>query len=313
MEKIQSAIAKARAARAIAQSGAQSGVQSGPAQSRTVPSDSVQPQPAVIQPGSPALALTKVGGPDADVDAAANADARAARWAALPGFAPAPGLLARGHIVTAAGGADAVPFDQMRTRLLQQMRANNWHRVAITSPTPGCGKSTIALNLALSLGRQPDLRTLLAEIDLRRPSLARMLGLRSPQSFARVLEGLDPLATQAVRIGDNLAVSTCHAPHRHPAELMHSPSLATALDRIEADYDPSILIFDMPPMFVSDDAMAVMGRMDCVLIIAAAEATSIKDIDRCERELAGQTNVLGVVLNKCRYMENESYDYAYHA
>ncbi len=54
------------------------------------------------------------------------------------------------------------------------------------------------------------------------------------------------------------------------------------------------------------------GRMDCVLIIAAAEATSIKDIDRCERELAGQTNVLGVVLNKCRYMENESYGYEYH-
>ena len=309
MEKIQSAIAKARAARAIAQSVAQPG---------TVPSDPVQPlsgavQPGAGQPGSPAVALPETTRPDADVDTAANVGARAARWAALPGFVPAPDLLARGHIVTPAGGADAVPFDQMRTRLLQQMRANGWHRVAITSPTPGCGKSTIALNLALSLGRQPDLRTLLAEIDLRRPSLARMLGLRSPQSFARVLEGLDPLATQAVRIGDNLAVSTCHAPHRHPAELMHSPGLATALDRIEAEDDPSILIFDMPPMFVSDDAMAVMGRMDCVLIIAAAEATSIKDIDRCERELAGQTNVLGVVLNKCRYMENENYGYDYHA
>ncbi len=309
MEKIQSAIAKARAARAIAQSGTQSGAQSGAAQSGLAPSDLLQPQRAAAPPGSPAVALPETARPESDVDAAA----KAARWAALPGFAPAPGLLARGHIVTAAGGADAVPFDQMRTRLLQQMRANNWHRVAITSPTPGCGKSTIALNLALSLGRQPDLRTLLAEIDLRRPSLARMLGLRSPQSFARVLEGIDPLAAQAVRIGDNLAVSTCHAPHRHPAELMHSPSLAAALDQIEAEYDPSILIFDMPPMFVSDDAMAVMGRMDCVLIIAAAEATSIKDIDRCERELAGQTNVLGVVLNKCRYMENEGYGYDYHA
>ena len=295
MEKIQSAIAKARAARAIAQSG-------------TVPSDPDQPQPSAVQPGA-----GQPGSPAVVLPDAADAGARAARWAALPGFVPAPDLLARGHIVTPAGGADAVPFDQMRTRLLQQMRANGWHRVAITSPTPGCGKSTIALNLALSLGRQPDLRTLLAEIDLRRPSLARMLGLRTPQSFARVLEGLDPLATQAVRIGDNLAVSTCHAPHRHPAELMHSPSLATALDRIEAEYDPSILIFDMPPMFVSDDAMAVMGRMDCVLIIAAAEATSIKDIDRCERELAGQTNVLGVVLNKCHYIENEGYDYEYHA
>jgi hypothetical protein len=62
--------------------------------------------------------------------------------------------------------------------------------------------------------------------------------------------------------------------------------MAAALDRIEAEYDPSILIFDMPPMFVSDDAMAAMGQMDCVLIIAAAETTKIKEIDRCEREVA---------------------------
>ncbi len=80
--------------------------------------------------------------------------------------------------------------------------------------------------------------------------------------------------------------------------MLHGPAAATALDRIEAEYDPSILIFDMPPMFVSDDAMAVMGRMDCVLIIAAAEATKIKEIDRCEREVASQTNVLGVVLKQ---------------
>ncbi len=92
------------------------------------------------------------------------------------GFAPAPGLLARNHIVAASAGKDAVPFDLMRTRLLQQMRANQWRRVAITSPGPACGKSTIALNLAMSLARQPDLRTVLAEMDMRRPSLSRMLG-----------------------------------------------------------------------------------------------------------------------------------------
>jgi len=278
MEKIQIAIAKARAARSATLSGE---------------------APVARPPVSPAQADRP--------DSAAVTTA----WTALPGFLPAAGLLARGHIVTATGGREAVPFDQMRTRLLQQMRTNNWRRIAITSPGPGCGKSTVALNLAMSLGRQPELRTVLAEMDMRRPALARMLGLRSPQSFARVLEGLDPFAAQAVRIGDNLAVSTCHAPHRRPAELMHSPTLALALDRIEAEYAPSIVIFDMPPMLVSDDAMAVMGQIDCVLIIAAAESTTIKEIDRCERDLATQTNVLGVVLNKCRYME-EGYGYDYY-
>jgi Mrp family chromosome partitioning ATPase len=288
MEKIQSAIAKARAARAAVQSGEASA-------------------PAAPQASGP----TPIPSPPPTARGSRTDPAAvAAHWAVLPSFTPAPGLLARGHIVTAVAGKEAVPFDLLRTRLLQQMRANNWRRVAITSPGPACGKSTIALNLAMSLARQSDLRTVLAEMDMRRPSLPRMLGLRTPQSFARVLEGLEPFSTQAIRIGENLAVSTCHAPHPRPAELLHSPTVAVALDRIETEYDPSIFIFDMPPMFVSDDTMAVMGKMDCVLIIAAAESTKIKEIDRCERELAAQTNVLGVVLNKCRYMEDEGgYDY----
>jgi capsular exopolysaccharide synthesis family protein len=295
MEKIQSAIAKARAARSAAQSSG-----AGPA---TVAKETAAPSgaPPAAAPSPPKVEENR---PDSS--------AVAALWSTLPSFAPAPGLLARNHIVTATAGKDAIPFDLMRTRLMQQMRANQWRRVAITSPGPACGKSTIALNLALSLARQSNIRTILAEMDMRRPSLSRMLSLRNSQSFAQVLEGLAPFSTQAIRIGENLGVSTCHAPHPRPAELLQSPATAAALDKIEAEYDPSILIFDLPPMFVSDDAMAVLGRMDCVLIVAAAEATKIKEIDRCEREVASQTNVLGVVLNKCRYMEEEDYGYDYY-
>ena len=50
--------------------------------------------------------------------------------------------------------------------------------------------------------------------------------------------------------------------------------------------------------------------MDCALLVAAAGATTLREIDVCERDLAAQTNVLGVILNKCRYMEKD-YGYAY--
>ena len=47
-----------------------------------------------------------------------------------------------------------------------------------------------------------------------------------------------------------------------------------------------------------------------VLLVAAAETTTIKEVDACERELASQTNVMGVVLNKCRYMDDtQGYSY----
>ena len=70
------------------------------------------------------------------------------------------------------------------------------------------------------------------------------------------------------------------------------------------------MIFDMPPMQAGDDVMAFASRVDCVLLVAAAEETTIKQVDLCERNLATQTNVLGVILNKCRYMGDEdSYGY----
>ena len=276
MEKIQSAIAKARAER------------NGPV-----------PEPAVRRAPSPQLE---------DISAQAGVGAA---WQALAPFSPDPVRLRDNRIVAFAGGHEAVAFDVMRTKLLQQARANGWRRIAITSPSPGCGKSTIALNLAFSLARQPELRTVLAELDLRRPSLASVLGIKGRKSFAEVIEGRADFADVALRCGDGLAVAVNAGPVRNPAELLHGSAVAAALATIENDYAPDLMLFDLPPMLVSDDTMAFVGHVDAVLLIAAAEATTIKEVDSCERELASQTNVMGVVLNKCRYMGPE-YGYSYY-
>jgi Mrp family chromosome partitioning ATPase len=278
MERIQSAIAKARAER------------------RSALGD---PAAAAAPADAPPMA------PPAD-DAAV-----AARWAALAPALPAPAHLERHRIVAGTSGRAAVPFDVLRTRTLQQMRANGWHRLAVTSPTEGCGKSTIALNLAFALSRQPDLRIVLGEIDLRRPSLAKLLGNSEPVQFSRVLEGRAPFADHARRIGLNLALAVNRGPSRHSAEILHGPAVGPALDAIETQYRPQVMIFDMPPILVSDDAMAFLGHVDAVLLVAAAETTTVKQIDTCEREIAQVARVMGVVLNKCRYM-GPGYGYDYY-
>ena len=283
MEKIQAAIERARADRAALQGS------EGPA-SQT-PTPGTLPEPSA----------------GAAADPATN---RAAAWAALPAFAADPVRMNTHRIVAFAGGSDAVTFDVMRTKVLQQMRANNWRRLAITSPTPACGKSTIALNLGFSLARQPEIRTILAELDLRRPTLASMLGITGRPSFSQVLEGRTAFADVALCHAGNLALATNQGSVRNPAELLHGTSVPAALAAIEARYQPDIVLFDMPPMLASDDTMAFVGQVDAVLLVAAAEATTIKEIDACERELATQTNVMGVVLNKCRYMGQE-YGYGY--
>jgi Mrp family chromosome partitioning ATPase len=72
------------------------------------------------------------------------------------------------------------------------------------------------------------------------------------------------------------------------------------------------MLFDMPPLLVNDDTIGFLRHVDCAMVVAAAEHTSVKEIDECERELASHTNVLGVVLNKCRFTGRKyGYDYYY--
>ncbi|WP_426036937.1 CpsD/CapB family tyrosine-protein kinase [Cypionkella sp. TWP1-2-1b2] len=278
MEKIQAAIAKARATR-----DAQTGL----------------PTPLA----TPAAVLPE------ELAATAAQDIAAA-WAALPGFTPDPLRLREHHVVTLSVGSESAPFDGMRTRALQQMRTNGWRKLAITSPGPGCGKSTVALNLAFSLARQPDLRVILLELDLRRPTLARTLGLHPDASLAEVLKGNEALEAAMRRYGNNLAIAVNLAPARAAAELLSGPVAPSILDAMMARYAPDVVIFDMPPMLATDDTIAFLPRVDCALLVAAAETTAVKEIDNCEREIAAQTNVMGIVLNKCRYMEAD-YGYGY--
>lgn len=232
-------------------------------------------------------------------------------WAGIPEVLPAPRLMARNRLVTFAGGAAAAPFDMLRTKVLQQMRAQGWRRLAITSPTGGCGKTTLAMNLAFSLARQAELRTGLIELDLRRPSFAEILGLgEGREQFSDVLGGRGMVEDHMLRYGTTLVIGPSRRPVRNSAELLQGETASAALAELEERLGLSLTIFDMPPMRLSDDMLGFAREVDCVLLVAAAEKSTIEEIDLCERELAEQTNVLGVVLNKCRYVDSA---YGYEA
>jgi Mrp family chromosome partitioning ATPase len=300
MEKIQNAIAKARAERegtagplAAQTLAARAPGQPGQAQPRNV-DEAQKPAPTFRARAASAASLQ-------EIDEA---------WANLPALNYSAKLMRKNRIVTLEGGKEARGIDMMRTRVLQQMRDNGWRRLAITSPTASCGKSTISLNLALSMQRQPDMRTMLLELDLRRPALIKMIGTDQDISYAGVLEGSRSFEENALRYSSNLIISANKRPSRDAAELLASRHVPVALEEVEARYNPDITIFDTPPMLATDDMMAFARHVDCVLLVAGSESTTIKEVDICEQELASQTNVMGVVLNKCRYMGPE-YDYDY--
>jgi Mrp family chromosome partitioning ATPase len=219
--------------------------------------------------------------------------------------------LARNRVVAFGGGVEANAVDMLRTRVVQLMRQNGWKRVAVTSPDKSAGKSTTCCNLLASLSRQTDRRTILLDLDLRRPALANILGHKGDVSFSSVLSGEVPFDKQAVRFSEMSAVAMNYRAERNPTELLLSDKTATVLAQIEKTYQPDIMIFDMPPMLVTDDTLAFLKNVDCAIVVAGAESTTIDQIDLCEKEIAAQTNVLGVVLNKCRHME-QGYGYDYY-
>jgi len=224
-----------------------------------------------------------------------------AAWDALTPGTLDPDHLSSNRIFAHGSGLDAMPYDMLRSRLIRHMRDNGWRRVAITSPTAECGKSTLALNLALSLQRLRDSHSILLEMDMRRPSLADMMGVDPPLDLAHFLRGDRAFGAAAMRIGSNLAIATNGTPAPDAAQVLASRYLPLALDDIQKTYAPEMMILDTPPMLQSHDMMAIASHVDCVLIVAAADVTTTDEIAQCERELSGQAQMLGVVLNKCRH------------
>jgi protein-tyrosine kinase len=291
MERLQAALEKARAQREGRDTGAT------PKARITSP-----------RPGAPSSASAAASAASA-ASVATNAAAQGS-WEDIPLQTWDRAVLARNRVMAFGGGPEAGAVDMLRTRVVQMMRQNGWRRVAVTSPDKSAGKSTTCCNLLASLSRQTDRRSILFDLDLRRPALASILGHKADHSVIDVLEGRVPFDKQAVRFSSTAAVSMNYRPEKNPTELLLSDIAIDALARIEKIYQPDIMIFDMPPMLVTDDALAFLKNVDCAIIVAGAETTTIDQIDTVEKEVAAQTNVLGVVLNKCRYMEQDyGYDY----
>lgn len=231
-------------------------------------------------------------------------------WQALAPIDTSGQMYAKGDLVAFHPGGYGSAYDMLRTRMLQQAQANGWKRIGIVSSHPGSGKTTTVANLAFSLGRQTDLRTMVLDLDLRRGTLGRTIGQNMTNGMADVLEGRVSFADHGMRHGENVAFGLNSGRVANTAELLHSHRARAVIEAIEAQYRPDILLFDMPPLLAADDSYGLLKLVDCALLIVAAEETPMSQIDLAERQIAELTQVMGVVLNKCR-IASDAYAYEY--
>ncbi|MHC0055464.1 CpsD/CapB family tyrosine-protein kinase [Actibacterium sp. D379-3] len=233
-------------------------------------------------------------------------------WDALRPIALDPAHLTSKRIITHIKDSAATSFDLLRTRILQQTRQHGWRRIAMVSADTGAGKTTTVANLAFCLGRQDDIKSLVLDLDLRRPGLAQVLGQKCHSNMAEVIGGALSFADHGMRYGDNLAFGLNNMPASNPSELLQSHRMTDLLTALDEIYAPDITLFDIPPLLATDDSYGFLRNVDCALIIVEAERTPISQVDVIERQVAEITNVLGVVLNRCNYANGlNGADYGY--
>jgi Mrp family chromosome partitioning ATPase len=235
-----------------------------------------------------------------------------AAWDLLPVFTPDPVILRRHRLVAYDRSHPSYGvFDVLRTRLGKVFQDRRWTTLGVLSPTKGCGKTTVAANLAFSLGRGVGKRAALIDLDMRQPRLATDMGYPDRRSIAGFLRGEADVASSFVRVGDGVAIGFNTVTERDSAELLQAPATAQALRALTAALAPSMLIVDLPPMLACDDAVGLLPALDAVIIVAAAGQTRANEIEDCERLIGDASSFLGVILNKHDADPDEVYLYDY--
>lgn len=200
--------------------------------------------------------------------------------------------------------ARTVSFDRLRTQVLRTMRDFGWRTLAITSPTAHCGKTTVALNLALSIAHQTEQTVVLADFDLRDPQIADYLGLPESPSLVDYLNGDVSLSDVFVNPGiPRLTLLPNHKAVLNAAETLMTRKMSDLVSDIRNRYESRMVIFDLPPLLTTDDALAFLPQVDCVLLVVANGESTKSEVKEA-LNLLQNTEVLGSVLNKAEEMRN---------
>lgn len=204
--------------------------------------------------------------------------------------------------------AMSMNFDLLRTHVLQKMEENGWRTLAITSPSPGSGKTVVAINLAMSIAQQTNKSAMLVDFDLRRPKIGSYLGLPMEKSMNDLLDGTAELAEVLVNPDiPRLVVLPTKHPLKNSSETLSSKKVASLIKDLRERYASRIVIFDLPPVLITDDAIALLPQVDCVLLVVANAISTKEEIQESLR-LLSSSNHLGTVLNQAE-IETRAYYY----
>ena len=177
--------------------------------------------------------------------------------------------------------------------------------IGITSSMRGEGKSTTAINLAYVLAERGK-KVILLDGDLRLPSVAKKMEIRSSPGLTNLLMGKEAYIGEfQSTLLDNLYVIPSGDIPPNPSELLGSRRMEAFLEKLKESFD--YIVIDLPPVNIVSDALSISSLITGLIVVIREEYTEKKELEHCFRQLKlSNTNVLGFVMNESN-LGNSSY------
>ncbi len=186
-------------------------------------------------------------------------------------------------------------------------------RIVVSSAVPGEGKTFTAMNLALSLAREPDFEVLLVDGDIPKSDITRVLELEGHPGL------MDLLADEHRRPADvivrtdvpNLLVVPSGEHHPLASELFGGRHMEYVLDALAGQGRQRLVVFDSSPLLATSESQVLASHMGQVVMVVAAGRTRQQDVETALQSLNGSQYV-GLILNMSRLPASENHHYGYY-
>lgn len=184
--------------------------------------------------------------------------------------------------------------------------------IMVASSAPEEGKSFVSVNLAVAIAKGLDQYALLVDCDLRRPSLAKLMGIAAENSPG-LTEYLKDEAELSGLIGrtiiDKLTLLPSGAVPQNPAELLTSVRMSRLVNELSGRYSDRFIIFDSPPFQVASESLVLAKNVDGVVLVVGYGKSDRAKI-KAMVDTIGQDKILGIVFNgqKEGYLKKKMFD-----
>lgn len=180
--------------------------------------------------------------------------------------------------------------------------------IALTSAAVGDGKTTTAVNLAISIA-QANNRVLLIDADMRKGSVRRYLDLQRTNGLSSILSGVSQVIDEVIiKTPYGFDCMTSGPISSNPAELLVNDITKDMLELLSNHYD--YILIDTPPVAIVSDALVLSKLISGFVITVSEMGTTFPEIDEMVRALKfSGANILGFIYNKSKPFGSYGYKY----